>query len=368
MLERRISSGIVRLRAARCVVLVQAFICASCASQPIASQSGEVPVVRLPVSQAGIVDGRARFREIFCDIDRAVGRDLADFRECGDALIEVGVEPQPQSRSVHTNNAGSLPVLVFVEGLLGECVRKLASPFSDSYGWLSSQGYQIIVIPVEGRSSSARNSEIINKTLHEKVKANDRLLVIGYSKGVPDFLEALGRHRTESWVSRVEAFVSVAGVVSGTPVADELRGAYDSLVAKLPFPDCPVGDGRALDSLTRSYRQQWLAANTPPKSIRYFSVVAVAKSGHVNPLLVPFHEALTHHDVLNDAQVLAEDAVLPDSHLLGFASADHWAIAMPFDRSDSLEALPLKADNAYPREVLIRAILRYVSEVPPVRR
>lgn len=322
--------------------------------------------MRLPAFQAGIVDGRARFREIFCEIDRAVGRDFPDFRECNDALIEVGVEPQMQSMPAHPNRAGDLPVLVFVEGLFGECVRNLASPFSESYAGLASLGYRIVVIPVEGRSSSARNAEIISNTLRGQVQEHDRLLVIGYSKGVPDFLEALGRYGAESWVSRVDTFVSIAGAVNGTPIADDLRGAYDSLVAKLPLPNCPAGDGKALDSLTRSYRQQWLAANAPPKSIRYFSLVAVAKSGEVNPLLVPFREALGRYGPLNDAQVLAEDAVLPNSHLLGFASADHWAIALPFGRSGSLEALPLRSANAFPREVLIRAILEYVASVTQV--
>jgi hypothetical protein len=351
---------------ARFALLVALLACASCAGISGTVPSKEVPVVRLPAFEAGVVDGRARFRQIFCDIDAQVGRDFPDFRECADALVAVGEEPQGPPPA-QTPAAGPLPVLVFITGLFGECVRDLAEPFSDSYAALAAAGYRILVVPVEGRSSSERNAQIISDTLRDRVQAGDRLVVIGFSKGVPDFLEALGRHAGEPWVGRVEALVSVAGVVNGTPVADGLRGAYDTLLARLPLPGCPAGDGKALDSLTRPERQRWLAANPPPKSIRYYSLVAVAMQGHLNPLLGPFHEELSSDGPLDDGQVLAEDAVLPGSHLLGFASADHWAVALPFGRSASLEALPFKAANDYPREVLIRAILAYVAATAPAR-
>ena len=55
--------------------------------------------------------------------------------------------------------------------------------------------------------------------------------------------------------------------------------------------------------------------------------------------------------------------MLPGSRLLGYANADHWAVALPFNRSTRPDALPLALGNAYPREVLGESILLYVEEV-----
>jgi hypothetical protein len=50
--------------------------------------------------------------------------------------------------------------------------------------------------------------------------------------------------------------------------------------------------------------------------------------------------------------------------LLGFLRADHWALAVPFSRHAG--ALPFNATlvdhNAFPREVLLEAIVRFVEE------
>ena len=63
--------------------------------------------------------------------------------------------------------------------------------------------------------------------------------------------------------------------------------------------------------------------------------------------------------------LLGEDAVLPGSVLLGYARGDHWAVAEPFSRvRGPFGWLPrhLADRNAYPRELLLEAIVRAVEE------
>jgi hypothetical protein len=53
---------------------------------------------------------------------------------------------------------------------------------------------------------------------------------------------------------------------------------------------------------------------------------------------------------------------MPGATLLGYVRGDHWAIALPFSRTSSaLEAMLIER-NAFPREVLLEAIVRRVEE------
>ena len=91
-------------------------------------------------------------------------------------------------------------------------------------------------------------------------------------------------------------------------------------------------------------------------------VAAIANSGGVNPFLAMFHGALSKIDARNDGQVLAYDAIIPGAALLGYANADHWAVALPFNRSPKVASRVFAHNNSFPREILAESIAKYVEE------
>ncbi len=75
-------------------MLALASALAGCASKPLVPYSTETPpLVRLPAAAAGVGDGRARFREIFCAILQTRQQTVPDYRPCEEALTRVGTEP-----------------------------------------------------------------------------------------------------------------------------------------------------------------------------------------------------------------------------------------------------------------------------------
>jgi hypothetical protein len=54
--------------------------------------------------------------------------------------------------------------------------------------------------------------------------------------------------------------------------------------------------------------------------------------------------------------------VIPGSALLGFVNADHWALAVPISRSHEIIGRAFATQNAYPREALLEAVLRFIEE------
>ena len=342
-----------------CLISLSAFAVAlgGCATGSQAQAQLSPPAILAPVGVAGVIDARAEFERIACQVNDARGRQFPDFRECSEIFTAMGpVLPAPPvaQREPCCFN------LVFVPGILGECIAHLATPFSDSYDRLRRLGHSVHVIPVKGRASSEFNGKEIAAYLAAREAELDKVILIGYSKGLPDLLEALAANPDAAWTNKVRAVVSVAGVVSGTPAADQFAHLYDTLFAKLPWHSCAPQDGGGVDSLTRAARLGFLASNPMPRSIKFYSLVALPRSSGVNPILAPFHAILAGQGP-NDGQVPVYNAVVPGSYLLGYLNGDHWAVALPFNRSHSLETAVLRIANAFPREVLIDAVLEFVA-------
>ena len=152
--------------------------------------------------------------------------------------------------------------------------------------------------------------------------------------------------------------------LTASPITDEriAQRAYELWEAR----GCPPGDGGGIDSLLPERRRAWLAGHPLPSAIGWFSLVAVPTPPRLSRVLVPSHRRLARIDPLNDGQMIASDAMIPASTLLGVLDADHWALALPIARNESLAASAIAAglvdENAFPREVMLESVLRYVGE------
>ena len=76
----------------------------------------------------------------------------------------------------------------------------------------------------------------------------------------------------------------------------------------------------------------------------------------------PLYDELSLVDPRNDSQVVFHDSLVPGGTLLGYLNADHWAVAMPFNRDHPTLSSMFITRNAFPREVLLEAIARFLEE------
>ena len=82
----------------------------------------------------------------------------------------------------------------------------------------------------------------------------------------------------------------------------------------------------------------------------------------ISSILRVSDDKLSRIDGRNDSQMIFYDEVIPGSTLLGYVNADHWAVALPIARSHDTVASLFVTQNAYPREALLEAVLRFVEE------
>lgn len=341
---------------------------AGCAHGPlIPFDPAMPPMVNTGLADAGITDLRAEYRAALCrrtaamhDVDcRKILRTIA-----GEAPAVAGERPAMTAASAGT---GSPLKVVLVPGLFSDCTDGRIVPFADVAEGLRADGHEVHLLRVAGRGSSEHNARMLAEQLERVTGPADRVVMIAYSKGLPDALQMLAAHPGPA--RRVGALIAYAGAFNGSPLADRYGGLYRLLGAHFPMSGCTPGDGQELEALRRTVRIAWWQENRARITVPVFALVGAPTAPRVSPALRALHDELSAMDPLNDAQVLASDAILPGGSLLGYVDADHWAIAIPVTQQ-----LPLLSGwfiDDVPRTALVRAALDVVrhrlASAPPSR-
>ena len=252
---------------------------------------------------------------------------------------------------------------LMVPGVGWECVKAWLDMDNSAPDHVNELGYGTGLIEVDGLSSSERNALQVAEyltTLPERAE-DAPLVLVGYSKGINDIMVMLVEY--PELAAEVDAVISFAGGVRGSPLAEEYEQSTLNLLKYLPGSDCEEGDGGAMESLLPSVRNAWLENNTLPAHIRYYSVVAWPEPERISAgLKFSWRQLGRLSDARNDSQVVFHDQIIPGSTVLAFTNADHWAMAVPVARQHSFAASTYASDNDYPREVMLEALLRYVEE------
>ncbi|MFN9677473.1 MAG: hypothetical protein ACK51V_00790 [bacterium] len=359
----------------RVTVLALALAATACAPvRPLPPTADHAPTVTLPLGLSGVADERRAFAAVFERELRAEGRAasaapwLHGPAPASDGRME-GLSARFSAR------AGGVSVLI-LPGLFGDCFDTQSVPYGDGqvrsrehslteayrqYADLGLLGLRALSLP--GRVSSAANAPRVAAALQAEAARPEvqRIVILAYSKGVPDALRALAHlQHLQGIPAKVTDLVSVAGPVMGTALADQAERAYSAISPRVSPFDCSPSEGQELASLTRRESVAWFEHNPLPPGLRYHSVVAHVARQDVGPGLRAFHAFLSTFDGRNDGQVMASDAVIPGSTLLAEARADHWDVALPRDRHPDAWMRSLSSGRAYPREALFRAMLKWV--------
>jgi pimeloyl-ACP methyl ester carboxylesterase len=336
---------------------------AACAGKPLNPWTTDSPPLALvPVADAGIDDQRGRFREIYCEVLESRGEDWSDYRPCEEALTRVADEPAGKGEGVDMGVSDQKILALIVPGVGWECIEEWLKLDESVDDLLKSFDFRTELLKVDGLSGTEHNARQIRDTIAGLPAEFDDtpIFLIGYSKGAPDILQAIVDY--PELKERVVAVISASGAIGGSPLANGADQKDLNIIRRFPGANCSEGDGGAVDSLRPGVRRAWLAHNTLPDEIAYYSLVTYPNPDRISSVLGTSYRKLSRVDARNDSQLIYYDQVIPGSTLLGFLNADHWAVAVPIARSHSFIGSTFVDKNDYPREAMVEAVLRFVQE------
>lgn len=291
------------------------------------------------------------FAGYFC-ATLAQNPDGGSWGKCGQYLEGADTAKQPVLGVVDPKYH-----VVIVPGFLSSCFSDTPA-FNKGQKALQSLSMAVDLIPVPNDASSS-NAKLIATSLKDMLAKDSRkLILVGYSKGAPDIYETLIAN--PDLTSHVAAFISVAGAIGGSPVADTIPGQADQWIQKFNMKGCQGDISSGFKSLARSYRQAYLNAN-PKVNVPTYSIVAQSTKDTTSTSLLESWTILSTMGSAEDGQLLKPDAIVPDSKFLGGAIADHFAIALPFEDSTDSAIKKGMNKNHFPRAALLESLIRFVE-------
>lgn len=324
------------------------------------------PVVTAPVAPlrtepaaTGKLSASDRFGHLFCGVLEHLPNRV-DWGYC-----ERYFSPAGSSGPVVADLPTTHRVLV-IPGIFGQCVEAYARPFEDAILHLKTHHVEVEHVSVAAVGSAEENARTIADYLERQFAGPDQrpYILIGYSKGASDALEMF-RSRPETG-RHVAALVTIAGSVLGSRATEGIPWGILKALTNAKLGACDFGDTGGVDSLRRSERAKALTSLVLPESLHLYSIPAVSDETTTSAILLPTWRALRVYSLEQDGQMIHEDAIIPGATYLGFAKADHWAVALPFeDVPKTHPELKPAVDhlinrNHFPRVALIEAVLRFV--------
>lgn len=292
------------------------------------------------------------FADLFCSVLKQENPDGGEWDDCG-TYLDGGGKTDVKLGPVSTRYR-----MLIVPGIMSSCVADTPAYQEGQKALKERFNVDVNLLQVPN-DSSEDNAKLIAEYLKAQSKSDPRkFIVLGYSKGAPDVQVALAKEAGTA--QDVAAFISVAGAVGGSPIADLLPDIADKWIRQYNMKGCQGDLASGFKSLRRSVRQAFLASYPHPP-VPSYSIVTKSDATNTSKALMQTWNLLKSFANIQDGQLLRDDAMVPDSKFLGIARADHFAVALPFDKSSDSAVRAGMDKTRYPRAALLEAIYRFIS-------
>lgn len=312
--------------------------------------NGQVLILKLGDSGK---DLSASFAGTFCSLLQNENPDGGDWGSCS-RYIQFASDPSTSTALADSAVLSRYRVLV-IPGVLSSCQANTEA-FGEAQAHLRDKHGMTVEFLQTPNESSTANGQRIAAYLREKMQGDPRkYILVGYSKGSPDIQEALANDPASR--NAVAAFISIAGAVGGSPIADTMPSIVQQYTSTLKLGTCQGDIAEAFKSLRQDVRKRFLADHPDPL-VPTFSLAAVSDATTTSKMLLEAWRLLTAYDTRTDSQLLLADAIVPGSTLFGTLHADHLAVALNYAGSTDSTIRAAADHNRYPRAALLEAAVR----------
>jgi hypothetical protein len=219
--------------------------------------------------------------------------------------------------------------LVFVPGYAYRNNPTNGADFRRQRELLTSLGFEPVLVETEELGTVEINAGIVSTELAALAARYDRLIVISASKGGPEVAMALSALQGEPALGRIKAWISVGGLLRGSPYADRFLSGIKRWAARfvLKRRGQPLD---IMDNLSTVVRRPAFEQLSLPSGLLVMHYVAAPLSGHVA------EETRGRYRVLrrlgpNDGLTLLADELTANGLVVTEVGFDHYFRAPDID-------------------------------------
>lgn len=231
--------------------------------------------------------------------------------------------------------AGRSHLFAFVPGYAYRKDPSTGADFARQRGLLAAHGFATVLIETDELGGVDANAAIVARELRRLGERHPRVIVVSTSKGGPEAALALGALLPPAALGHVRAWISVGGLLRGTPYADGWTRWPWSWLARLAFAYEGLRP-EAIPDLSAAVRRPAFDRVRLPPYLLALHYVGVPLSGHIHPAVAGRYEALRPLGP-NDGLGLLADELVPGGLAITDIGLDHYYLAPDID----LKALAL---------------------------
>jgi hypothetical protein len=212
--------------------------------------------------------------------------------------------------------------ILFVPGWFYRSHPENGGDFRAQREQLTATGFRTRLAEIDENGTVEDNAAIVADVVRELRVDGRRVIVVSASKSGPEVGLAIGRLLEPAEIAHVLAWVSIGGVVRGSPLADEALEPRLCWLVKSQFAREGF-DLEGLESLQTERRRAAAEGMEFPDGLLRLSYVAVPLSGDVGKR-ARFTYRRMRDDGPNDGLTLLIDELIPGGHVIVELGSDHY--------------------------------------------
>lgn len=213
-------------------------------------------------------------------------------------------------------------LLAFVPGYAYRKDPTTGADFARQREILGQRGFRITLIETEELGTVEENADIVAAAVRRFAALGERMILISTSKGGPEAALALGERLAPEDAAAVEAWISVGGLLRGSPYADRFLSWPMRWLVKVVLALRGLNP-RLLRNLSTRVRRPAFAHLELPARLLAVHYVGVPLSGHVGSGVGGRYKALRALGP-NDGLTLLADELVPGGMVVTDLGLDHY--------------------------------------------
>jgi hypothetical protein len=206
-------------------------------------------------------------------------------------------------------DASRSSLIAFVPGYAYKKDQTTGADFARQRRVMMQEGFHTVLIETDELGSVEANAAIIADTLVRLGAQHDKIILVSASKGGPEVALALGERLPAAALRHVQAWISVGGLLRGSPYADRWLSWPKCWLAHLVFAFQGLRPP-VIRNLSTAVRRAAFARLRVPAHILTLQYVGVPLSGHIGTSTSGRYSALEPLGP-NDGLTLLADELVP---------------------------------------------------------